>query len=151
MRGSLIILVVLTLTVMEPSLAAESQPPWPRAGTAGDAVRPSFFSRHRRTLLWTAGITATGAATMAILTRRQANDSFAEYERAADPQRIAELYDKTVREDDIAAAYFIVAEVAFASAMVLGFFVDDAEAAQNAGIRLGADEGGATLGWTWSW
>jgi hypothetical protein len=158
--------VILCLLATDVTAAAETT-----AATPG-----SWLSRHRRTLLWLSGATAVTAGGVAYVSRRRANDRFEEYARAADPERIAALYDEATRLDHRAAALYITAEVAFATALILAFFVPDPD--EHAGhaaagdatlaVRVGDGDGavvpaprsgagfrlaprGVALTWSWCW
>jgi hypothetical protein len=112
-------------------------------------VDASFVSRHRRLLLWTAGLTAIGAGATAYGLRYRANDRFDAYTRTADPEIITTRYDEAVRLDNGAAAFFLLAEVAFVAVIYFGFFVKPAEAAAAGGqpsrARVGGDRLAAAL------
>jgi hypothetical protein len=92
---------------------------------AGDETEgPSFLSRHRRPLMVASGVGAAATGLAAVFFRRAANDRFETYQRTADPERLAELYDRAAELDNRASASFIAAEACFVFAIYLGFFVD---------------------------
>jgi hypothetical protein len=122
-------------------LAALLLQPRPGPAAAGDASSPeppSFLSRHRRILLIATGAGAAATGIAAIASRHAANERYDEYQLAADPERIAALYDETAELDNRAAVLFVASEVLFVSALYLGFFVEPAPAALRADPASGA-------------
>jgi hypothetical protein len=159
MRGAVSVLVaLLTLISAWPATGVASPPSHTArsrfAAAADGAASASFVDRHRKPLLWITGLTAAGSAVTAISLRQLANDRFAQYEQAADPERITQLYDETAQLDDLATVFFIVAEVSFLAAMFIGFFVEDASVAGTgpgaplwSGARIEPEALGARLVW----
>ncbi len=111
-------------------------------------------------------MTAISSGTLAYVVRRRANERYADYERTADPELIASYYDDAARLDRRAAGLFITAEVAFITAVYLGFFVaaeppavastrtagnrqPAAAAGDQHGPRLRPVPGGLTFCWRW--
>jgi hypothetical protein len=119
------LLAVVLLPPLVVNLVGGGLPLGPAAAAAAEpaAPAPSWLARHRQPLLVAASAGAAGAGLTAALYRRAANDRFEDYQRTADPERLAALYDETTRLDNRAAGFFIAAEAAFIFAMVLGFFV----------------------------
>jgi hypothetical protein len=113
-----------------------AQPPPPARAEASEAS--GFLSRHRRPLLIAAASGAAAAGVTAIVYRRKANSSYDEYQETADPEEIAALYADTEHLDEIAAGFFITAEVLFVAAIYLGFFVEPAGAQWSAGASESA-------------
>ena len=146
-RWVFVLLLLLVLPPLaRPALARHRAPATPAARPPSSGRSPSWLSRHRHQLLWVTGRTAAAAAGLAAAWRREANATFADYERTADPQRIAALYDRTLVLDHRAGALFAVAEVAFVAAIYTGFFIKPA--ASDAPPRGGVADGGELAGST---
>ena len=132
-----VLLLALALVASRPDAAAD---PGDDTSLAPSAP-PSFLSRHRRSLLIATGAGAAATGVAALVLRRQANEKYEAYQEAADPERIAALYDETTSLDNQAAACFIASEVLFVTALYLGFFVEPAR------VRLEPVPAGLALTW----
>ena len=131
-----VLLLALALVVPPDALADSGEDT-----SLAPSAPPSFLSRHRRSLLIATGAGAAATGVAALVLRRQANEKYEAYQEAADPERIAALYDETTSLDNQAAACFIASEVLFVTALYLGFFVEPAR------VRLEPVPAGLALTW----
>ncbi len=87
---------------------------------------PGFLSRHHRAA-WVGAlaVTATGAG-VAWWARGRANEAYADYLGAVDPERVVGLIDETRRWDRRAVGALVVAEVGLLATLYVLFFSEPA-------------------------
>jgi hypothetical protein len=103
------------LTLAFPSAAAaQAAVPFPVVDTQ---------SKDKSSHFWSYLSMATGAALIgtSFVISDRANDTYDEYLGATDPERIAELYDETVRYDRLSAGTLIAGEVLLAAGVYFRF------------------------------